>query len=63
MLLINHKRLFHSGIAKKLSRFGYFNIEDSIFSFFAWLMTLSMAPKAINETHRAHHRPFKLTQA
>ena len=24
-LLISHKRLFHSGIAKKLLRFGYFN--------------------------------------
>jgi hypothetical protein len=26
-LLINHKRLFHSGTAKKLSRFGYFNTK------------------------------------
>ena len=25
MLLINHKHLFHSGTAKKLSGFGYFN--------------------------------------
>ena len=26
-MLINHKHLFHSGTAKKLSHFGYFNTK------------------------------------
>ena len=32
ILLINHKRLFYSGTAKKLSRFGYFNTKSGNFT-------------------------------